>query len=117
MPSLKLKDDVWEQVQAVLPPPKARRFRYPGRKPRSDRDVLNGIIYILGHDVPFDALPTDLGFGTGMTCWNRLMDWKKAKAWPKIQGVLAKSLPSADKFDWSRVDQLGRRKKRKARRR
>src|SRR5436190_3973620 len=83
-----IKDSLWKKLEPVLPPAKSRRFRFPGRKPKSDRDVLNGIVYILRNAVPFDALPTDLGYGTGMTAWNRIAEWKRVGAWPKIQAVL-----------------------------
>jgi hypothetical protein len=32
-----LPDALWERVEPLLPPPKPRRFRYPGRKPLTNR--------------------------------------------------------------------------------
>ena len=33
-------DELWELIQPLLPRPKPRRWRYPGRKPVSDRQAL-----------------------------------------------------------------------------
>lgn len=40
-------DALWSRIAPLLPPPKARRYRYPGRKPLDDRRVLSGILYVL----------------------------------------------------------------------
>jgi hypothetical protein len=37
-------DELWELIQPLLPRPKPRRWRYPGRKPVSDRQALTGIL-------------------------------------------------------------------------
>jgi transposase len=39
-------DELWELIEPLLPA-KPRRFRYPGRKPLDDRQVLNGILFVL----------------------------------------------------------------------
>lgn len=80
-----IKDVLWKDIQAVLPPPKPRRRRYAGRKPISDREVLNGIMYILRNGIAFDQLPQELGYGSGMTCWNRITKWKRAGVWQKLR--------------------------------
>jgi transposase len=42
-----LEDALWEGVRPLLPPPKPRRFRFPGRKRLDDRKVLTGILFVL----------------------------------------------------------------------
>ena len=42
-----LDDELWALLEPLLPPPKARRSRYPGRKPLDDRALLTGILFIL----------------------------------------------------------------------
>ena len=37
-----LPDELWELIRPLLPAPKARRFRHPGRKPIGDREALTG---------------------------------------------------------------------------
>lgn len=113
MPVTEIKDGAWKKIEALLPPPKPRRRKHPGRLPKSDRDVLNGILYILQNGIAFDQLPQKLGYGSGMTCWNRLTAWKLAKVWPKLQKALIKSMPRANKLDWSRIERLNTRKRSK----
>ena len=42
-----LDDALWEVIEPLLPPPKPRRYRYPGRKPIENRRALTGILFIL----------------------------------------------------------------------
>ncbi len=99
-----LTDAVWDRVKPLLPAPKARRHRYPGRKPLPDREALVGILYILETGTPWEHLPLELGCGSGMTCWRRLRDWRRSGAWSPIEAVLSESLPEADKLDFSRAN-------------
>lgn len=55
-----------------------------GGGPRqSDEQALNGIIFVLRTGIPWEDLPQELGYGTGMTCWRRLRDWQAADVWHK----------------------------------
>jgi transposase len=38
-----------------------RRFRYPGRKPLDDRQVLQGILFVLHTGIGWEHLPQELG--------------------------------------------------------
>ncbi|QTE03160.1 hypothetical protein S1361_37840 [Streptomyces cyanogenus] len=38
-----VSDELWERIEPLLPR-RERRFRYPGRKPLPDRQVLCGIL-------------------------------------------------------------------------
>jgi transposase len=42
-----LPDELWNRIEPLLPPPKPRRFRYPGRKPIDNRKALIGILFVL----------------------------------------------------------------------
>jgi transposase len=39
-------DGLWQRIEPLLPV-RQRRFRYPGRKPLDDRQVLQGILFVL----------------------------------------------------------------------
>jgi transposase len=39
-----LADELWSLIEPLLPPPKPRRFRNPGRKRVPDRAALTGIL-------------------------------------------------------------------------
>ena len=63
-----VSDELWEIVQPLLPAPKPRRFRNPGRKRLDDRKALTGILFVLKSGIPWEMLPQEMGCGSGMTC-------------------------------------------------
>ena len=85
-------DALWELFQRLLPKPKPRRFRYPGRKRLDDRKVLTGILFVLKTGIPWEMLPQEMGCGCGMTCWNRLHEWQQAGVWDKLYRLLLEKL-------------------------
>jgi transposase len=105
-----LPDSLWASVQRLLPPPTARRYRCPGRKPLDDRKILTGILFVLKTGIAWHALPAELGCGCGKTCRTHLQRWQRIGVWQSLQGVLQTRLPDAEQFDWSRAwtDGLGR---------
>lgn len=98
-----LSDELWETIKPLLPKPKRRRKRYPGRKPKDPRVVLTGILFVLRSGIPWEMLPQEMGCGSGMTCWRYLRAWEKAGVWQKLHEVLLARLQEADKIDWSRA--------------
>lgn len=96
-----VSDELWELVEPLLPR-RERRFRYPGRRPVPDRQVLCGILYVLYQGIQWEHLPKELGFGSGMTCWRRLRDWNEAGVWDRLHHVLLAELNAAARLDWSR---------------
>jgi transposase len=59
-----VSDGLWELVEPLLPV-KERRFRYPGGKRLSDRQALQGILFVLHIGISWTHLPAELGFGSG----------------------------------------------------
>ncbi len=98
-----VSDELWELLQPLLPTPRPRRFRYPGRQPIDDRKALTGILFVLKTGLPWEDLPVEMGCGCGMTCWRRLAAWQKAGVWFRLHQVLLAKLDDADKIDWSRA--------------
>lgn len=98
-----LDDRLWALIKPLLPPPKPRRKRYPGRKPLDHRQVLTGILFVLRTGIPWEALPQELGCGSGMSCWRRLQAWQHAGIWPRLHAVLLAKLHQANQLDWSRA--------------
>ena len=94
---------LWAALHSLLPPPKPRRPRYPGRKPLDNRQVLTGILFVLKTGIPWEHLPKEMGCGSGMTCWRRLRDWHQAGVWQRIHRALLTRLHQADQLDWSRA--------------
>jgi transposase len=98
-----LDDELWALIEPLLPAPKPRRRRYPGRKPIEPRKALTGILFVLRTGIGWEHLPQELGCGCGMSCWRRLRDWTVAGVWDKIHRVLLERLHGADRLDWSRA--------------
>ena len=98
-----LDDDLWELLKPLLPPPKPRRSRFPGRKPLEPRKVLTGILFVVKTGIPWEALPQELGWGSGMTCWRYLRAWHRDGVWQRLHVLLLTKLRGADKLDWSRA--------------
>lgn len=97
-----LDDELWALIAPLLPPPKPRRERYPGRKPLDDRATLTGILFVLQSGIPWEMLPKEMGCGSGMSCWRRLRAWQEAGVWERLHELLLAHLRKADAIDWSR---------------
>ena len=98
-----LDDKLWQIIEPFLPPPKKRRKRHPGRKPIDNRSALSAILFVLRTGLPWEYLPQELGWGSGMTAWRRLHAWQKKGVWQRIHEALLAHLQEADKIDWSRA--------------
>src|SRR6516165_5195028 len=55
-----VSDRLWERIEPLLPRMQ-RRFRYPGRKRLSDRQALQGILFVLHTGIAWRHLPLELG--------------------------------------------------------
>ncbi len=95
-------DQVWGIIAPLLPAPKPRRFRYPGRKRIDNRRALTGIVFVLKTGIGWEDLPLEMGCGSGMTCWRRLQEWQAAGVWQHVWAVILTQLQAADQLDWSR---------------
>src|SRR6266481_2983993 len=82
-----LEEALWEVIAPLLPR-KQRRRRYPGRKRLDDRKCLCAIIFVLRTGIPWELLPRELGWGSGMTAWRRLRDWQREGVWAQIHAAL-----------------------------
>jgi transposase len=103
MPRQLVDDALWSAIEPLIPPPKRRRKRYPGRKPLENRQMLTGILFVLLSGIPWEMLPQEMGCGSGMTCWRRLRAWQKAGVWDRLREVLLVKLREAGKIDFARV--------------
>ena len=93
-----LPDELWERIEPLLPKPKPRRFRFPGRKPVDDRKALIGILFVLKTGIPWEDLPQELGFRDDLLASTPglVQGWGLAEA-PRT---------TAGRIEWSRPDRL-----------
>lgn len=91
-------DELWEKIQALLPPAPPRSSK--GGRPRlSDRACLTGILFVLKTGIPWEDLPQEMGCGCGMTCWRRLRDWHAAGTWKKLHEQLLAELRTCGQLE------------------
>ncbi len=79
-----LTDAQWQRISPLLPKPKRR-----GRKPADDREIINGIMYVLATGCPWEYLPHDIN-ASYQTCHRRLLDYQRRRVWQKIVNDLMK---------------------------
>lgn len=98
----KISNELWAALEPLIPvfspSPKGGR-----RRAVSDRAALNGIMFVLHTGIPWEDLPQQLGFGSGMTCWRRLRDWQAAGVWEKLHLAMLRRLRKHDQIDWGRA--------------
>jgi transposase len=66
------------------------------------RTALNGILSVLSSEHPWLELPTELGFGSGATCLQRLSELRDTGALPQIRAILTRAEPALD-ISWDRT--------------
>ncbi len=73
----------WSVIDPLLP--MDRR----GPKPRNNRQIMNGMFYILRTGSPWRDLPER--YGPYTTVYNRFNRWRKAGIWDKLMDAIVKA--------------------------
>lgn len=97
-----LPEELWEEVERLLPPPRPRSSK-GGRPPADNKSALRGILFVLRFGIPWQALPTDTFNVSGSSCWRRFSEWTAAGIWPKVHHRLLNRLGKADGVDLQHV--------------
>lgn len=75
----KLSQRQWRLIEPELP---KQDFRKGGRPRADDKRTIEGILWVLRTGAQWDELPKK--YGSPMTCWRRLKNWKQQGIWRKI---------------------------------
>ena len=94
-----LADEQWERI--ALHFPKHLPSPAGGRPRASDRDCLEGILWILRTGARWQDIPVDLP--SGSTCWRRLQEWAGDEVLAAIHSILIEELDDAGKLDLSEL--------------
>ena len=78
-----LTDFEWSVIEPLLP--MDRR----GPKPQNNRQVLNGMFYVLRAGSPWRDLPER--YGPYTTVYNRFNRWRKAGIWDRLMDAIVKA--------------------------
>jgi transposase len=97
-----VSDARWERIEPLLPKVQ-RRSRFPGRKRLPDREALQGILFVLYTGIAWRHLPLELGFGSGSTCYRRMVEWQQAGVWEKLHALLLAELQAVGEIEWERA--------------
>jgi transposase len=73
----------WSVIEPLMP--MDRR----GPKPRNNRQIMNGMFYILRTGSPWRDLPER--YGPYTTVYNRFNRWRKAGIWDKLMDAIVKA--------------------------
>jgi transposase len=95
-----LPDELWQEIEPLLPAAKPRHFRFPGRRPLDRRKVLTGILFVLKTGIAWDDLPAELGLGCGRTCHDYLQQLQQAGVWQRLHTRILSLLNKAGRIDW-----------------
>jgi len=79
-----LTDAQWGFIKPLLPPAAAT-----GRERADDREVINGILYVLTTGCGWEYLPHDIGVSY-QTCHRRLLEYQRRRVWQKLVRELMK---------------------------
>lgn len=91
-----VSDELWEKVSPLLPPEKPGKLG--GRPRRNNREVLEGILWVLKTGAPWIDLPQ--GYPSPATCWRRLVNWEKKGIWLNIWQVFLGALDDKHRLEW-----------------
>ena len=97
-----VSDELWEQIEPLLPlEPEPSPL---GGRPRvTNRQALTGVVFVLRTGIPWQALPTEMGCGSGSTCWRRFAEWTQLAVWSKLHTLLLSQLGKAGAVNLERA--------------
>jgi transposase len=97
-----ISDELWALVEPLIPPRRPAVHGRTGRPRTCDRDVFEGIAFVMSTGIGWTKLPTELGYGSGWAGWRRLREWADAGVFDLHQAVLDR-LGQQGGLDWSRA--------------
>jgi transposase len=92
---------LWNAIVPLLP--ERKLSPNGGRPPVPDRACLEGIIFVLKTGMPWQMLPTRLGYGSGSTCWRRFHTWTQLGVWPELHRRLLRVLGRRGRLNLERA--------------
>jgi transposase len=98
-PSVRVTDAQWAHMEPYLPRP--RRSRKGGRPRISNREVVDGILWVLKTGARWRDLPD--GYPSGATCWRRMRQWDEAGTWLAMWRAFLGQLDARGRIRWETV--------------
>jgi transposase len=101
MAKKRVTEALWQAISPLLPEHKPSPKG--GRPPVPDRACLEGIIFVLKTGMPWQMMPTRLGYGSGSTCWRRFHAWTRLGIWPELHRRLLRALGRRGRLNLERA--------------
>lgn len=79
-----LSDAQWHRIKRLLP-----KAASTGRPRSDDREVINGILYVMWTGCRWEDMPHDIA-ASPKTCHRRLLEYQRRRVWQKILASLTK---------------------------
>jgi transposase len=94
-----LSEAQWLKIKGLLPSdePSSRG----GRRRIDDREVMEGILWVLRSGARWKDLPRR--YPSPTTCWRRLREWEDAGVWLAIWRAFLSELDEGGQLDWHEV--------------
>jgi len=80
-----IKEKTWKQIEPHIPKTYSR-----GRPRENDKEVLEGIVWVLQTGARWKDLPKE--YPSASTCHDRFQEWNKAGVWRNIIETLSSHL-------------------------
>ena len=90
-------DGLWEQIERVLP--REKRKGSPGRPALPNRQVLNGILFVLRSGCQWKGLKKEW-YGASSSLHERFQSWNKAGLWKQIYRMMVKYYHKKRHIQW-----------------
>ena len=91
-----LSDSQWQKIEPLLPKLKRRKR---GRPLKHNRQVFEGILWVLKTGARWRDLPRDFGVSPSV-CWKRLRRWEEQGVWLRLWRAFLWELDEGGKLDW-----------------
>jgi len=91
-----IKDEHWKLLEPLLP--KRKRNPKGGRPPADNREVLEGILWVLRTGARWQDLPNR--YPSPSTCWRRLRLWEDQGVWLDVWRKFLSMLDEKGALDW-----------------
>ena len=89
----------WAKIEPLLTKPP--RSPKGGRRRLPDREVFEGILWVLRSGARWKDLPR--GYPSFSTCWRRLQEWQEADVWLSAWRTFLGQLDAQGQLDWHEV--------------
>ena len=92
---MRLTDEQWAVLGPLIPPPEQHTKR--GRPRRPDREVLEGILWVLRTGAQWEELPKS--YPPKSTCFDRFKEWNDRNVFPVVLEALYEQLAEQGLLD------------------